>query len=421
MPNLFIWLRYLVFALCVVCSAVICSVSVWNLGFAQGSPSLAQIIQVDSYVIFAGGAGLVLVFTIIFIEVGRNRNASLTSRVWFECLWSGFLFMLNLSAAALVTALIPSQMCQSHHLPVLACTSSKILQAFTWLLSIITFTYFLTIFITVFIRSGSDSRMWQGSIFSISFYDRSNSSTRLQSPPASPTPGRMLGKITAPTIAAPTIAAPRPRKPVHMPYAYRSGLSPEEYQIEHFQFPGPQRPPPVRSFDQPSSNLSFYPEFLRASLRSSMIPNVTQVAPTSILNFDSSALPNDIVNSPQGTAAPRTSPPPLGDWPRADIMAHTPQVRPTKSSRRTTKIFTASPDIQQSEPSTLLAPPMSMASEGRNIGPSVPVSLGSRTLRPSGPRTRIRAGSVPDANSSADANRPPPLDLSSISALKPNR
>ncbi|KAE9399276.1 hypothetical protein BT96DRAFT_820748 [Gymnopus androsaceus JB14] len=401
-------------ALSIICSAVIASVSVWNLGFAQGPPSLEQVIQVDSYVIFVGGAGLVLVFAIIFVEVGRNRNASITSRVWFECLWSGLLFVLNISAASLVTALIPSQMCQSH-LPILACTSTKVLQGFTWLFSIIIFAYFLIIFVTVFIRSGSDSRMWHGSVYNISFYDQ-GSSTRLQSPepPTSPTPSRMLGRFKAPSIVA-----PRPQRPA-MPYAYRSGLSPD-YQIEHFQFPGPQpqRPPPAHaatSADQ--SNLSFYPDFLRSSLRSSLTPNVTQVAPTSILNFNSSAVPSD---SPQGAAVQRTSPPPLRDWPRADIMTLSPQALPKRSSRWTTKISSTSPStvpVQQPEPAPL-ASQVATVTETRNI--SGPITVVSRSSRPTGPRTRTRGGSTSEGNTSANANRPPPLDLTGISALKPNR
>ncbi|KAF9069879.1 hypothetical protein BDP27DRAFT_663199 [Rhodocollybia butyracea] len=153
----------LFFALSIVCSAVIASFSVWNLGYAQTSKSLRQVIEVDSFGIFVGGFVLVGVFTMIFIEVGR-KNA-FTSRVWFDCIWSGLFFSLNISLASIVTALLPSQMCSvlntgAHNLPSGACWSTKGLQAFTWLHAIVLFAYFLTIFLTVFIYSGRDNRLW---------------------------------------------------------------------------------------------------------------------------------------------------------------------------------------------------------------------------------------------------------------------
>ncbi|GAW06629.1 hypothetical protein LENED_008566 [Lentinula edodes] len=135
MPNFFVWLRYIVFATSVTCSAVIASVSVWNLGFAQSSSKpLDQVIQVDSFGIFVGAFSLVGVFTIIFAEVGRTNV--FTTRIWFDCLWSGLFFLLNISAASVITALLPSQMCKNtHKLPSEACTSTKVLQGFTWLIT----------------------------------------------------------------------------------------------------------------------------------------------------------------------------------------------------------------------------------------------------------------------------------------------
>lgn len=266
--------------------------------------------------------------------------------------------------------------------------------------------------------------MWQGSVYNMSFYDR-GSSTRLQSPPTSPTPSRIMRKIFKP----PSIISPRPQRATPMPFAYRSGLS-SEYQIEHFQFQGeqPQPPPLAKLAGSDQSNLSFYPEFLRASLRSSLTPNVTQVAPASILHFNSTALPPDIANPPpQDDAAPKHSPPPLGNWPRADIMSQSPHA--LKSLRRTSRIV-ATPVNQaqrpQPEPPTSLEPSTSQVvtvSGDSNIGarPNVPTRKVSRSTRPSGPRTRTRAGSSSEENTTSNPNRPPPLDLSNISALKPNR
>lgn len=288
----------------------------------------------------------------------------------------------------------------------------------------IVFAYYLLIFVTVCIRSGNDNRMWLGSVYAMSFYDR-GSSVRLQSPPTSPTPSQIMRKIFKP----PSIISPRPQRATPMPtFAYRSGLS-SEYQIEHFQFLSeqPQRPPPAQVASPNHTNLSFYPEFLRASLRSSLTPNVTQVAPASILNFNSTALPPDIANSPpQSGDAPKASPPPLGNWPRADIMSHSPHA--LKSLRRTSRIV-ATPVNQvrpQPEPPTSPEPSTSRivtVSGDSNISakPNVPTRKVSRSARPSGPRTRTRAESNVEENATSNPSRPPPLDLSNISALKPNR
>jgi hypothetical protein len=393
MLNLIICFRYLVFALSIVCNAVIASVSVWNLGFAQESrsqklaPTLVQVVQVDSFVIFVGGCGLVLIFTIVFVEVGRNRNVAVTNRVWFECLWSGMLFLLNICAASVVTALLPSQTCQSENLPRLACTSTKVLQSFTWLFTGILLAYFLTVFVTVFIRSGSDSRIWMYSMYHVTF-DRRNGSDRLPSPTPAPPPSRMLGRFKPASIVA-----PRPHRPTT--FNYRSGLS-AEYAIEHFQLPSshPQPPPPVSNYPRPLS-LSLYPEYLRSSLPANMTP----LAPIA-----------DVAPDP----APKTSPPPLGDWPRTDIMMHS-SVHPSgRNSRRVTTRPTY--EAQRESFSQNLEPVEREIIAASVLAPPPPI------VRPSGPRTRTqdRSGGT-EQNGSSNADRPPPLDLSTVSNLKPNR
>lgn len=86
----------------------------------------------------------------IFAEVGRTNV--FTTRIWFDCLWSGLFFLLNISmifdknlsettltwypsgAASVITALLPSQMCKSMawmlvlslHLDQLICHQTRI-------------------------------------------------------------------------------------------------------------------------------------------------------------------------------------------------------------------------------------------------------------------------------------------------------
>ncbi|KIK59790.1 hypothetical protein GYMLUDRAFT_44247 [Collybiopsis luxurians FD-317 M1] len=387
MFNVFACARYLLFALSIICSAVIASVAVWNLGYTEApSISLPHVVQVDSYVIFVGGFTLLATFVVIFSEVGRGRN-SLTSRVWIDCSIAFLYFLLNLGSASVVTALLPSRMCSGdQQLPSGACTSTRILQSFTWLFTIILLVYFLTIFITVFIRS-SDSKLWSYSVYQLSSYE-SNNSVRLQSPPSSPIP-TMLHRFIRP----PPIAAPRPQRAVNavpnlMPYAYRSGLSPD-YQIEHFQFPLRSDPRPLGQIQRPPiagagpSNL--YPEFLRSSL----LPNAL-LAPSSSRR-NSSVLPGGAA-PPQATTQASGSPPPLGNWPRSDIMQQV--------SRRSTRRMT---------PQTVSVP----QNHDEIQGPNGSISRS----KPSGPRTR--AGS--HSGGTTNTNHPAPLDLSNISSLRPNR
>ncbi|KAF5391393.1 hypothetical protein D9757_001992 [Collybiopsis confluens] len=344
--------------------------------------ALPGVVRVDSYVIFVGAFTLLTTFT---LEVGRGRNA-FTSQVWIDCTISILLFLLNLSSASVVTALLPSQMCSGdQQLPSGACTSTIILESFTWIYSIILLTYFLTIFITVFVRS-TDSKLWGRSVYQLGSYE-TNSGSRLRSP-SSPIPS-MLYRFIKP----PSIAAPRPRRvanavPDLIPYGYRSGLGPD-YQIEHFQLPAGSeslhqaltKPPPIAG----SGPLNLYPEFLRSSLQPTAQPASRR---------NSSALPGAV--PPQ---MKQPSPPPLGNWPRSDIMQQT--------SRRSTRRI--APRVAAPLGHHDVVDPQEMMP-----GTSRQVSMSISRSRPSGPRTRTGSNSEGDP-------RPPPLDLSSISSLRPNR
>lgn len=145
---------------------MIASISVWNLGFAQSSSKrvflsfVFQRFNTDLFFTLSSGSsypsrqlwnfrrGILTCRSIhdvrvqahlfamscsyvhsIFAEVGRTNV--FTTRIWFDCLWSGFLFLLNISmvfdkdlsartltwcpsgAASVITALLPSQMCKS--------------------------------------------------------------------------------------------------------------------------------------------------------------------------------------------------------------------------------------------------------------------------------------------------------------------
>jgi hypothetical protein len=151
--------------------------------------------------------------------------------------------------------------------------------------------------------------------------------------------------------------APKPQRPIpDLSHSYHHGLSPD-YQIEHFHPPPPPRPaataqPELRSFAVPS----FYSNAVQAT----------------ILQSRNNPQPSLLVNT-----AP--SPPPLKDWPRADVMSK-PLSRQTSQART------------------------------HHLQLSLPTSPQGGPSRPAGPRRK--------RTSSGDMlTRPPPLDLSNISSF----
>jgi hypothetical protein len=233
------------------------------------------------------------------------------------------------------------------------CTSTRVLMAFTWICTATLFCYFVTLFVTTFIRQKTHPRIWHSNIRDLPSFG----SLRLVSP-STPTLPRF--KHNTPTIVAPK---PRHPAPARLIYSYRSGLS-SEYEIEHYNPSNqaasqvapsfPAAPPPVT---QGYSVASLYPQYMHSTLeRQPLAASHTQPSQRH--------LPYD------------ASPPPLGDWPRANVLSQPPR----KTKRTPGDQFSSAPDL-----TGVRSPP-------------------SQSRRPSGPRRP----------SGSDGNRPPPLDLSQI-------
>ncbi|KAJ7273606.1 hypothetical protein B0H12DRAFT_500211 [Mycena haematopus] len=337
--NFLATLRYLVFAVFIVCNAILSSVAVWNSSLV---PSSSRHFHTDTYIVVVGALGLALTFTRIFVELVR-RNA-FTSRVWFEILWTTTFFGLDLGGAIILSAVgladackpatIQSRKSQPQSLPPGACSSSHVLMGFTWLC-----TFILHNFPPL-------------------------TSRRSNAPVSSFLPRFTQDK-------APMVASPVPRRPNTVPpalYTLRSVGLDSQYQIEHFQ-------PPTRTFDHPlpsspvtspahylhmnpsnagnvQAAVALYPQFLSSAYVTQLPPARTQPPPTPL----------------HPSRRPSRSPPPLGDWPRADA--------PLRIKRKH---------------------PPSMGLEDQ-------IAAGLAPSRPMGPRTR--AGPTD--------TRPPALDLSSI-------
>ncbi|OCH95033.1 hypothetical protein OBBRIDRAFT_788770 [Obba rivulosa] len=191
--------RYLVFVLAIVCSAVICSVAVWNLTLSQAP---GNSVHVDDFLICLGVLGIVFIFPTLCIDVFRTN--ALPSRIWFECIWTGIFWLLSLSGAAAVTATLPQMLCGSstpvfvpvdgalpnENADVLSwqiirdsCTATKVLLAFTWIFAIGMLSYFCGLAILVIMHHQDDPQIWQCSVRHYSWFAVRSS---LNSGPTSP-------------------------------------------------------------------------------------------------------------------------------------------------------------------------------------------------------------------------------------------
>ncbi|KAH7889290.1 hypothetical protein F5I97DRAFT_496613 [Phlebopus sp. FC_14] len=373
--------RYLFFGFVVICNAIICSVAVWNYSLVHAN----QTLQVDVYLIFLGAFGLAWIFTLMFIELLCSNP--ITTRVWFECVWIALLWLMELAGAAAITAIGPELQCarQAILFVYTLCVSQRVLVAFTWICTIILLFYLLFLVFIVVTHQRDDPTLW---ICSVRNLFRLTARQCLSSAPSSPSVPRFKKRVPL------DIHYPHPVRPVPVPaYIHRAGLS-SEYEIEHFQ------PVPAGAEQMDVESVLSLPEAVPipppkpapAILRSSEAPR--HPIPNSI--GIPRELSSTIVYSGQtqpSIPAPRTtttSPPPLGDWPRRDIMEL---------------------PVQRKAPSSFDFPRRcTLPSSGRPPGqthplPDPPLSQ-PRTRRPSGPRLRTASG---------DITRPAPLDLSGIS------
>jgi len=356
--------RYLVFGFLIICNAIICSVAVWNLSFAQ---SINQTLQVDAFLTFLGAFAVMFILSILFIEI-LQRN-TVTGRIWFEILWVGLFWIMELSGAAAVTALAPNLFCtQSALAGKDACTSTHVLLAFSWLSAVIFLVYLICLVCATIIRHQQDPQIWHSGV--IEFY-RSDSRHGLNSAPNSPVLPR-FHKI-------PEVIAPQPRRPPPTAvYAYRSGMGPE-YRIEHFHPSSSAAERPVSPI-LAAAPLQPVHQSSRAAFARSLV-----LAPSLYPQHVRSSLTSHQPSRPSGA-----SPPPLGDWPRPNAVD-----QPLRSKRKP-------PPVPFKFP----------AGDNIDVVPGTISSLNSSSMHPSRP-SGLRTGL-----NSNEARRPPPLDLTRISAFR---
>jgi len=300
-------LRHSVFSLFIICNAIIASASVWHFSIAK---ALQQDLRVDTYLTFVGVSGLLFISSIIALEL--LRKDSITGRVWFECSWVGLYWMLELAAASAISALGPRVMCGRMAVEAISesCSATQTLLAFSWICTIILMCYFLFLVVSTatYHLQERDPSIWQREVREFPWFDK-RSTTKSTSPAPFLTNSGRQASVTM---------APQPRRvaPPEL-YAYR-GLSPR-YEIEYYQ--------PPTTFSQPAPPEPAIPGD-RQRLSMKQIP--AAIYPKAVQS--SIAAQSGPTQHPDSRRRP-PSPPPLGDWPRANIMSQPSRSRSTKQPR----------------------------------------------------------------------------------------
>jgi len=284
-------LRCIVFGIFIICNAVVASIAVWNHSLSQSVVWNAQS-QVDIYLAFVGCLGLALIFPLLFTELVRKDW--ITGRIWFECFWVCLFWTLYLAGATTVTAITPSTVCK---VPDHECTSVRVIMAFTWTTTAILLLYLLLLLTLSVMHSKYEPRIWQSYIRKSPWSGRHS----LSSTPTSPARPHFLKK-------SPSIVAPKPQRAVPPAiYGYRSGLGPE-YEIEHYHPPTPViRPEPVLAASSTVNHVEAKQQ------ENTALPSLYPQYMHSTTTIQSPYQAGQRNHSPP-------SPPPLGDWPRPNIV-----------------------------------------------------------------------------------------------------
>jgi len=371
MANTFLRLRYLAFALFILFSSVICIVAAINLGSLASSTPRSP--EVDSYLIFVGALGLLIIFPVIFVELVR-KNAFIT-RVLVEITWVGLLWIMHLSGAAAITAISPQILCSATgERPKVDCSSTRVLLAFTWLSTITLLSYLFALVISAAYHNQEDSQVWRSGVRDYRWFTHRES---LNSPLDTPF---SYGKL----VDSKEKSGPPPAI-----YAEQMGLG-QTYSVEPLRIESSiERPVP------PVPAASSGPRLI------SKDTNTRRAAPPPNPATDSFSLYPQHLQATVGglpavpARAGERTPPPAGSWPRSN---------PQEPFRRKQR---PAPDAVPNPSSTVPRPPIPAQSEPEMAERDAQVAIlsSAERSRPSGPRTP-----------SSHRPRPPPLDLSRLSS-----
>jgi len=292
MMNVVLPARCAFFISFVVCNAVLTSVGIWNIGLAQ---LVGLKMNVDLFIILLGAASLAFTFPLIIVELVRHDSPS--SWVWFECAWVAVFFVLNFCAAVSMSSIGPGIMC-SARAAFDSCVSTRVILAFSWLCTLFLLGYLVLLMVSALLHRNENPEIWFANVRS---FDWGGSRTYLNK-----TGPKVLELPRFVEKARPgSIIAPKPQRPADkvMP-VHRSGSN-----TEHgFQLRTDRTAPalPAVAPVQQSTAAAFYPQHMQSAVASQApyLPPLKEMRAITV------------------------TPPPLGDWPRPNIMSEPRSKRP---------------------------------------------------------------------------------------------
>ncbi|KAF9652849.1 hypothetical protein BDM02DRAFT_2366602 [Thelephora ganbajun] len=299
------------------------------------TPNYTQYIaQISAYMIFLGAFGLLWIFPIIFLDL--IRRSALTSRIWVELIWVTIFWIMELSGAAALSAIVPSNHCQLHrgtlrnHLPFYTehshviwalvtgriaenvCLSGQVLLAFAWAVTLILLAYMIMLAVYTILHHATDPNIWKETVREYPWF---SARSTLSSSPPSPTVEKGLG--------APSLKHPRP-KAAFDPSRLTRALSPFDDTIQPVstfdRIPQPSYQPAQRSYDglhfattrDPPPIID--PVFTRPREAPKPPINIQSLYPEHMQTQLSIEVRNNLYG--QSIQLEGQEPSPIGDWPK---------------------------------------------------------------------------------------------------------
>ncbi|KAI0647202.1 hypothetical protein C8Q79DRAFT_907599 [Trametes meyenii] len=359
--------RYSCFGFFILCNAIVCCVSVWNLVLAQ---QIGWDLRIDAYNIAISALGILFIFPVMCIDLLRKN--SLVGRVWFECVWVGLFLILQLIGASAVTAILPNLLCSlpANFLLPSSCISTKVLLAFAWLGAVNLLVYFIILMVSAIMHIKDDSQVWGANTRMYPWFK-----VREALPSARPSPIRTWSKPPAPS------AAPQIRLPSEFSQRMVAKSS---------------------TFD--SEKLSAVPKM--TPMTSNKSARILQSAWISATVTPASPPSDD--SSEYGTSSSDLTSTPTGIPPSAHYVPYSSAIKPSP-------LRTGPPPRSSSLSATFGHPALSAVSQTPSRKGSLRSALPASPLPPSSAASRKAPPSVaPRQKSKRKSNRPPPLDMTRL-------
>lgn len=309
-PSIFYLYRYYLFVIAIISNAIICSAAAWNLPISQNADFHTQS-HIDAYMIFLGAFSLLVLISMLFIDLFSPR--AFTGRVWVECLWIDFIWLLHFLGAVIVTTNLPRAMCipQVERIYGNSCTSVKLLMAFSWICTINLFIYLIILLGSSIYHQKRDDTVWSAQVGSYPWYLHLYCHKLGSSPELAPR------RDHAP------MSAPQPRRPIRLlrlsvlSSLYRAERTPDQAPEVTEHVAPPTTVPQLRLVS--TVPITLYPSHVMSALEPTQEPEPSHGG---ALSFSPG-----FAHPQQRHPVDVGGPPPLSDWPRADIMSNPPPKR----------------------------------------------------------------------------------------------